>query len=263
MSFLLSSRLISVPIRKERITEWIGIDKKRQGINSESSRQTPIDWKDIQGNIQQMDQLYDATFYSWLKSEENVLVTSIYLQRIVDEYPLDRTMHALTWLTADWRWESTSILVRHVTLNWSQEEGDDKRAKLLRYLTKDWAIHFTAALMTTVLVSAPYSFCSETRRERFLRIFTDGWDFSKLSEFFMFLKSRAHIDNKFKCMMLQEAARKNDNSDGHSAVNKMMKTSHCHPRRTSSNDFQELKRTILEDIDHPIDKDDSGTRNNN
>lgn len=70
-----------------------------------------------------MDSNYDATFYAWLKSEENVLVTSLYLHRIANEYPLERIINALEWLSADWRWESTSILVRHVTADWVDEQG--------------------------------------------------------------------------------------------------------------------------------------------
>lgn len=81
------------------------------------------DWKDVHTNIKQMDQFYDATFYAWLKSEENVLVTSIYLHRIANEYSLDRIINALEWLTNDWRWESTSILVRHMTVDWCDDEG--------------------------------------------------------------------------------------------------------------------------------------------
>jgi hypothetical protein len=70
-----------------------------------------------------MDQLYDATFYSWLKSEDNVLVTAVYLHRIANEYPLVRIINALKWLISDWRLESISILVRHVTVDWKDEVG--------------------------------------------------------------------------------------------------------------------------------------------
>lgn len=182
-----------------------------------------------------MDQFYDATFYAWLKSEENVLVTSIYLHRIANEYPLERIVNALEWLTTDWRWESTSILVRHVTVDWCDDKGDMKRANLLRQLTSQWATHYTATLISTVLMSCPYSNCIILKRERFLREFTKNWDFSKLSEFFMFLRSRANIDYKFKCIMLQEAARRDVSIKEtiHHTVN--------HHRRTSSNDFQRLK----------------------
>jgi hypothetical protein len=81
-------------------------------------------WRDVYRNIKCMDQLYDATFYSWLKSEDNVLVTAVYLHRIANEYPLVRIINALKWLISDWRLESISILVRHVTVDWSDEVGE-------------------------------------------------------------------------------------------------------------------------------------------
>lgn len=68
-----------------------------------------------------MDQSYDATFYAWLKSEENVLVTSIYLHRIANEYTLDRISNALEWLTMDWSWENVLMVVQHMTIDWSDE----------------------------------------------------------------------------------------------------------------------------------------------
>ncbi|EIE88369.1 hypothetical protein RO3G_13080 [Rhizopus delemar RA 99-880] len=80
-------------------------------------------WKDVYRNIKCMDQLYDASFYSWLKSEENVLVTAMYLHRIANEYPLVRIINALKWLISDWRLESISTLVRYVTVDWADEVG--------------------------------------------------------------------------------------------------------------------------------------------
>lgn len=87
------------------------------------SAQPPDYWKDVSSNIKKMDSNYDATFYAWLKSEENVLVTSLYLHRIANDYPLERITNALEWLSTDWRWESTSILVRHVTADWIDDQG--------------------------------------------------------------------------------------------------------------------------------------------
>lgn len=70
-----------------------------------------------------MDALYDATFYSWLKSEENVVVTSIYLHRIANQYSLVRIINALKWLICDWRLESIGVLIRQVTIDWKGELG--------------------------------------------------------------------------------------------------------------------------------------------
>lgn len=88
------------------------------------------DWRDVHRNIKRMDQLYDATFYSWLKSEDNVLVTAMYLHRIANEYPLERVANALKWLVSEWRWESTSILVRHVTVDWCDDAGKTEKKRM-------------------------------------------------------------------------------------------------------------------------------------
>lgn len=103
----------------------------------ESVQQETGDWRDVHRNIKRMDQLYDATFYSWLKSEDNVLVTAMYLHRIANEYSLDRVANALKWLVADWRWESTSILVRHVTVDWLDHSGNERAKKRKRVVFAD------------------------------------------------------------------------------------------------------------------------------
>lgn len=123
--------------RKEKVSDWIG--QKKRYIPGERSfvpqckyvtydrridnSKVDVDWKDVHSNIKQMDQTYDAAFYAWLKSEENVLVTSIYLQRIANEYSLERISNAMEWLVKDWRWENTSILVKHVTADWCNDKG--------------------------------------------------------------------------------------------------------------------------------------------
>ena len=104
-----------------------------QHINSSNNKPIVLkdsaedNWKDVYRNIKCMDQLYDASFYSWLKSEENVLVTAMYLHRIANEYPLVRIINALKWLISDWRLESISTLVRHVTVDWCDEAGKEKK----------------------------------------------------------------------------------------------------------------------------------------
>jgi len=70
-----------------------------------------------------MDTLYDATFYNWLKSEDNVVVISMYLHRIANQYPLPRIINALKWLISDWRLESIAVLVKQVTVDWKGNEG--------------------------------------------------------------------------------------------------------------------------------------------
>ncbi|KAF9944927.1 hypothetical protein BGZ65_011417, partial [Modicella reniformis] len=96
-----------------------------------------------------MDDLYDATFYQWLRSEDNVLVTASYLQRLAGEYDLERIEHALCWLVNGWRLESIAILVKQVTFDWVVTKGDQgelNRARLVLALTDNWAIQYIARL---------------------------------------------------------------------------------------------------------------------
>lgn len=124
-----------------------------------------------------------------------------------------------------------------------------------------------------VLSSAPYTTTSSYQRERFLRAFTKEWDFSKLSEFFMYLQSPANIDYKVKCVMLQEAARRERETLSAKLRKKRVvvelptievtvlppkeeeqenNTGRRHHRRTSSNDVNDIKRLRLStpDLDH-------------
>ncbi|KAG0339149.1 hypothetical protein BG000_002736 [Podila horticola] len=114
-------------------------------------------WRDIQANVRKMDDLYDATFYTWLRSEDNVLVTASYLQRLTGEYSLDRIEHALCWLVNGWRLESIAILIKQVTFDWITTKGDQgeiDRAQLVLALTDNWAIQFLTRLACTLLTNA-------------------------------------------------------------------------------------------------------------
>ncbi|KAG0255294.1 hypothetical protein BGZ95_005798, partial [Linnemannia exigua] len=114
-------------------------------------------WRDIHNNVRRMDDLYDATFYTWLKSEDNVLVTASYLQRLAGEYDHDRIEHALCWLVHGWRLESIAVLVKQVTFDWIHvhgEQGEKDRARLVLALTDNWAIQYIARLAGTLLTSA-------------------------------------------------------------------------------------------------------------
>ena len=138
--------------------------------------------------------------------------------------------------------------------------GDKKRATLLKQLTQNWATHFTATLITTILASTPYLTQGTDKRERFLKEFTRDWGFSKLSEFFMFLRSKANVDCRFKCAMLQEAAKRDAAAANHieSTPKDYPSRSQPHHRRTSSNDFKEIKLSMLEEINT---KQDSSSNN--
>ncbi|KAJ2483672.1 hypothetical protein IWW56_000236 [Coemansia sp. RSA 2131] len=204
----------------------------RFGTNAQKSAEPA--WQDVGANVLRMDSLYDASFHDWLKCEDNVSIIASYLQRIANEYPMDRIINALRWLVSSWRVESTAVIVRHITAEWavspnakpaasapfrldtpqtsSQEPdlavlaGEARRGLLVRELTKDWTCQQIAQLVGMLSLT----FWSErTHLEAFLRTLVSDWDFCRLSSFFSYISSQLGLDYRVKVSMLQQAARRN------------------------------------------------------
>ncbi|KAJ2696399.1 hypothetical protein H4218_004636 [Coemansia sp. IMI 209128] len=207
----------------------------RFGTNTQKS--TEPAWQDVGANVLRMDSLYDASFHEWLKNEENVSIIASYLQRIANEYPMDRIINALRWLVSSWRVESTAVIVRHITADWavpqapppkpaasahfrldlvpvppptaadpSMLSGEARRGVLVRELTKDWTCQQIAQLVGMLALT----FWSErTYLEAFLRTLVSDWDFCRLSSFFSFISGQLGLDYRVKVAMLQDAARRN------------------------------------------------------
>ncbi|KAF8980651.1 hypothetical protein BGZ46_003922, partial [Entomortierella lignicola] len=214
-------------------------------------------WKDIQGNVEKMDDLYDATFYTWLKSEDNVLVTASYLQRLASEYDLDRIEHALCWLVNQWQLESIAVLVKQVTFDWVVTKGDQgelDRAKLILAITDNWGIQYIARLACILLTGATASSSPQLMPGRrmavsrrlgspmamstitnaasdairhlgrtsstslFMEELSKKWSFCRLSEFFQHMDPASGISHRFKCKLLKESALKEEKSQKQSAT---------------------------------------------
>ncbi|OMJ29219.1 hypothetical protein AYI69_g1285 [Smittium culicis] len=190
-------------------------------------------WRDIESNITKMDSLYDATFHSWLKNEENVVIVSSYLHRIANEYPLDRIINSLKWLVSSWKLESVTMIIRKVTADWSlvkQDvgidnlkdrifdpiaqskivEGETKRGILVRELTKDWPCIQVARLISNL---STVFWRHRIYQEVFLKALVLDWDFCRLSEFFSYIGAHLGLDYRLKVSMLQQAAKRNSRVD--------------------------------------------------
>ncbi|KAJ1721931.1 hypothetical protein LPJ53_003594 [Coemansia erecta] len=191
-------------------------------------------WQDVGANVLRMDSLYDASFHDWLKCEDNVSIIASYLQRIANEYPMDRIINALRWLVSSWRLESTAIIVRHITADWALPQsssktntassylvdthqklsqmdasvlsGEARRGVLVRELTKDWTCQQIAQLIGMLAMT----FWSErSHLEAFLKTLVSDWDFCRLSSFFSYVSGQLGLDYRVKVSMLQQAARRN------------------------------------------------------
>ncbi|OLY78722.1 hypothetical protein AYI68_g7220 [Smittium mucronatum] len=197
-------------------------------------------WRDIESNIVKMDSLYDATFHSWLKNEENVVIVSSYLHRIANEYPLDRIINSLKWLISSWKLESVTMVIRKVTADWSYVkqdvgleglkdrffdplnhakviEGETRRGILVRELTRDWPCIQVARLVSNL--SAVF-WRHKVYQEVFLKALVLDWDFCRLSEFFSYIGAHLGLSYSLKISMLQLAAKRNGKIDKKEVITK-------------------------------------------
>lgn len=168
------------------------------------------DWGDVESSLLKMDSLYGASFTSWLKSEENVVVTASYLQRVCNEYCFPRILAAIRWLEQGWKADSTAWLLRHLTQHWGtgnkcpDDKVDIARATFVQCLMDTWS-KSKRAEFTLCFLELAYP-TSSVRRSTFLRTLFEKHDFKDLSELFSIMG--AGLDYCTKVMLLQEAARR-------------------------------------------------------
>jgi hypothetical protein len=77
---------------------------------------------DISVNMKLMDKLYNASFYEYIKGEENVLMIARNLLIMIQEFPLIKVATALRWVINGWKLESVAKLLRLITQDWNSTE---------------------------------------------------------------------------------------------------------------------------------------------
>ncbi|KAJ1680093.1 hypothetical protein EV182_000696 [Spiromyces aspiralis] len=186
-------------------------------VQDPSSKKDDESWRDVGRNVAQMDTRYEATFRDWLQKEDNVSAIVNFLQRIANEYPLDRIINAL--------------------------QGEVRRGILIRELTSDWSCSQIAQLITNL----SHHFWSHRQlQEIFLRTLVASWSFCRLSEFFSHVGTHLGLDYRVKVAMLQQAARRNTGPSKTARTDSSLNASSSKKRPASSSDENATKRQRCE-----------------
>lgn len=121
-----------------------------------------IDW-----SMRSMDSIFSASFYSFIRDEKNVDLSSVRLARIIKDFKPRQVALALRWLTQGWSVENTSRLMRNIFLDWLP----DLAACVFALTSKDWPVRPQLSLCTAyVLLTEPPGVAGI-----FLRTLTMGW----------------------------------------------------------------------------------------
>ncbi|KAJ1918866.1 hypothetical protein H4219_002316 [Mycoemilia scoparia] len=122
MSFNHNNPHSFLPWDDTKHTDWWSEDNIVRFATTQNENSSPSSddcWKEVGKNVAQMDIRYEATFREWLRKEDNLSAITSFLQRIANEYPLDRIINALKWLISTWKVESTAHIIRQITLLWA------------------------------------------------------------------------------------------------------------------------------------------------
>lgn len=76
------------------------------------------DFTDPGTNMRLMDQLYNATFYDFVRGEENIMTIARHLLPIAKEYNLRLIASGLRWAMNGWKLESVAKLLKILTRDW-------------------------------------------------------------------------------------------------------------------------------------------------
>jgi hypothetical protein len=83
-----------------------------------------------------MDKLYHASFYDFVRSEENVIITARHLLSITTECNIHQVASALRWLINGWSLESAAKLLKLVSREWHP----DPCGMIMNFVTADWHV---------------------------------------------------------------------------------------------------------------------------
>ena len=159
-------------------------------------------WKDVSCVIKSMDKLYDASFYSWVKSEDNIEMSVGHLKRVMVDYTAAQISQGIRWLIGDWTLGSITYLVKVMFIDdiWTLQSKSKKRKsicqeseqcpefqeriQIIQTLVLGWNANFIAELISSLV-----SGWSIEQKRIFLRSFTFDWSFQQLSEVFIYIGS--------------------------------------------------------------------------
>lgn len=91
---------------------------------------------DIEKNMKIMDKLYNASFFEYIKSEDNVLTIARHLMPLIKEYNVQTVANGLRWTIDGWRLENVAKLLKLITRDFIP----DVCGLLINMITVGWDV---------------------------------------------------------------------------------------------------------------------------
>lgn len=152
---------------------------------SQGSRYTIPRWAqehaaiDCEVSVKLMDSLWNASFYEFVRDEQNVDCVARHLVNVVRDMEVSSISNGLSWLIKGWGVDSVACLLKRLTSDWEP----DRTALIVGHLTTGWPMRPSLYLLLALLLHG------EPAPEVgvFLYSFSRSWSTSMVTELISYL----------------------------------------------------------------------------
>jgi hypothetical protein len=136
-----------------------------------------------------MDILYSASFYDYVKDEENIDVISRHLNSMAKDFKLPQVAAGLKWVSAEWKVESIAKLLRNIFADWLP----DLAGSVFALISHGWPVSSKLNLCAAfMLIDEPPAVSAI-----FVRTLTTSWGKTAATKLVSYLDSVLEWDDGF------------------------------------------------------------------
>ncbi|KAI5151203.1 hypothetical protein ENBRE01_1969 [Enteropsectra breve] len=110
-------------------------------------------FSEIEQNIKEMDDKYDANFGEWIKNEENSKIIGYNLRKYIDRYSVAKTTPVVQWIINDWTLRGIILFSERLLsedLVYKRGKAYAKRISILLSIMLHWNAIFIACFISSI-----------------------------------------------------------------------------------------------------------------
>ncbi|KAH6580723.1 hypothetical protein BASA61_009459 [Batrachochytrium salamandrivorans] len=144
---------------------------------------------DIDWSMQAMDTLYAASFYDYVRDEDNIVVTGPKLARLIKDYRPKQVAKAVLWMVQGWSVHKTAKLLAMIFTDWLP----DLAGCVFAIVCRDWPLKPQTTLCAAYLLHSE----PPTTAALFIRSLSNGWKQENSVELISFVDEMLEWDNAY------------------------------------------------------------------
>lgn len=140
-------------------------------------------------SLRRMDEIWNASFYEFVKDEENVECIARHLLSITKDYKVPEVANGLSWLVKGWSIENIAKLLRFIFQEWQP----DRAAYVVGVVSTGWPLTPDLSLLLAFMLNGESPAISAI----FLRRLTMTWNHTTVTKLISYLDTVLEWDDEF------------------------------------------------------------------